>query len=421
MRILFLNPTGQIGGAEAALLELLAGLRELQPSWSLRLITASDGPLVARATALGVKTRVLPFPPTLATIGEWGLRSGYRSRVALAASCVRAAWPTRRYVRRLRDTVRDLAPDVVHTNGLKMHLLGAWARPQGAAVLWHLHDYTGRRPFSGKLLRRYSHLCSAIVASSTSVADDIARVCDRPRPIYPIWNAVDLNHFSPIGPKLDLDDLSGLPAVAADVVYVGLVATFARWKGHRTFLRALALVPPSLPVRGYVVGGPVYETERSQVTLDELRAEASALGLGSRVGFTGFVPDAAPAIRALDIVVHASTDPEPFGLVIAEAMACGKAVVASESGGAAQLVTSGVDALVHAPGDARGLAWRIEELASDPALRRRLGHAARATAERCFARRRLASEFIAVYQAALRDARGNQLKTMHHEVFDRSA
>ena len=421
MRILFLNPTGQMGGAEAALLELLAGVRELQPSWSLRLIIASDGPLAARATALGVRARVLPFPPALAKIGEWGLRSGYRSRVVLAASCARAAWPTRGYVRRLRETMRDLAPDVVHTNGLKMHLLGAWARPHGSAVLWHVHDYVGRRPFTAMLLPRYSRLCSAIVANSKSVADDIERVCDRSLPIYPIWNAVDLNHFSPIGPKLDLDDLSGLPAAGDGVVRIGLVATFAPWKGHRTFLRALAMLPPSLPVRGYVVGGPVYETERSQVTFEELRAEAAALGLGPRVGFTGFVPDAAPAIRALDIVVHASTDPEPFGLVIAEAMACSKAVVASDSGGAAELVASGIDALVHAPGDTRMLAGRIEELVSDPALRQRLGHAARATAERCFARRRLASEFIPVYQSALRRARGDQLKPTPHEVFDRSA
>ena len=410
-----------MGGAEAALLELLAGLRELRPSWTLRLITASDGQLATRATALGVKTRVVPFPPALARIGEWGLRSGYPSRVVLAASCVRAAWPTRRYLRRLRDTMRDLAPNVVHTNGLKMHLLGAWARPQGAAVLWHLHDYAGRRPFSARLLRRYGHLCSVIVTNSKSVAGDIERVCGGSPQIYPIWNAVDLNHFSPIGPTLDLDEISGLPAADDGVVRVGLVATFARWKGHRTFLEALARLPPSVFVRGYVVGGPVYETERSQVTFDELRDEAATLGLGSRVGFTGFVPDSAPALRALDIVVHASTEPEPFGLVIAEAMACGKAVVASESGGAAELVTPGADALVHAPGDARALARRIEELANDSELRRRLGHAARATAERCFARRRLTSEFIPVYQSALRQARGAQLNTTHHEVFDRSA
>ena len=402
MRILFLNPTGEIGGAEAALLELLTGLRELQPSWSLRLLATSDGPLLARAAALGVQTRVLPFPPALARLGEWGLRHGYASRAALAAKCARAAWPARGYMRQLRHTIQEFAPDLVHTNGLKMHLLGAWARPEGTAVLWHMHDYVRRRGFSASLLRRCAHRCSAVVANSESVANDVRHVC-RPLPVRPIWNAVDLTHFSPIGPKLDLDQLSGLPAADDDVVRVGLVATFARWKGHSTFLQALAMLPQSPVVRGYVVGGPVYETEGSQVNLDHLRLEAAALGLAC-VGFTGFVPDPAPALRALDIVVHASAEPEPFGLVIAEAMACGKAVVASQSGGAAELVTDGVDALAHTPGDVAGLASRIAKLASDQELRRRLGHAARATAERCFTRRRLASEFIPIYQYAIRQA-----------------
>lgn len=387
-----------MGGAEAALLEVLAGLRELQPSWSLKLITASDGPLTGRASALGVNTHVLPFPPALARIGEWGRREGYASRMVLAASCMRAAWPTRGYLRELRETIRDFAPDVVHTNGFKMHLLGAWARPKNSAVLWHLHDYAGRRPVTASLLRRYGDQCSAIVANSRSVADDTEQVCGQSPPIYPIWNAVDLNHFSPIGPRLDLDEISGLPPPDDAVVRVGLVATFAGWKGHGIFLQALAMVPPSVSVRGYVVGGPLYETERSQVTVDQLRAQAAALGLGSRVGFTGFVADPAQAMRALDIVVHASTEPEPFGLVIAEAMACGKALVASESGGAAELVTPGVDALVHAPGDVRALTRRIEELASDPVLRGRMGHAGRATAERCFTRRRLATELVPIYQ-----------------------
>ena len=55
-------------------------------------------------------------------------------------------------------------------------------------------------------------------------------------------------------------------------------------------------------------------------------------------------------MRALDVVVHASTQPEPFGLVIAEAMACGRAVVVSSGGGAAEIVTPGEDALVHEVG-----------------------------------------------------------------------
>jgi glycosyltransferase involved in cell wall biosynthesis len=409
--LLFLNPTGQIGGAEAALLEILAGLREQQPAWRLMLIVASNGPLVARARALGVDVTVLPFPAAFARLGEWGRREGFWSRLVLAAACVRAALPTRAYLRRLRHIVRALAPDVVHTNGLKMHLLGAWARPRDGVLLWHVHDYPSRRPVTSRLLRRYADRCGTIVTNSKSVAEDVRQVCGNRATVRPVLNAVDLTHFSPIGPRLDLDRLSGSSDPGPNVVRVGLLATFARWKGHRTFLNALRLLPDSVAVRGYILGGPVYETNASQLSLNELRAEAEQLGLGPRVACTGFVEDPALAIRSLDIVVHASTEPEPFGLVIAEAMACGKAVVVSQTGGAAEIMTPGVDALAHAPGDAPSLARRIEELVEDAALRRRIGDAGRATAERSFTRRRLVGELVQIYQGlASPKAQGSSVK-----------
>jgi glycosyltransferase involved in cell wall biosynthesis len=396
--IVFLSPTGQTGGAEAALHEVLAGLRESHPSWSLSLIVASDGPLVARVEALGVPVQVLPFPASLARLGDWSLRGSLWPRLVFMTRCAGVAWPALMYLRRLRRLLRSQSPDIVHTNGLKMHLLGAWARPDGAAVLWHLHDYAGRRPFMARLLRLCAHRCSTVVANSRSVADDVRQVCGGDVTVHPVWNAVDLDRFSPHGPRLDLDALSGLPAHDG-ALRVGLVATFARWKGHGAFLQALAMLPSSLPVRGYVIGGPVYETSGSQASLAELRSQADALGLGSRVGFTGFVQDSAAAMRSLDIVVHASTDPEPFGLVIAEAMACGKPVVASRAGGALELTQSGVNALEHTPGDAHALAQGIEQLASDAGLRRSLGDRGRATAERSFTRGRLAGELTSIYQA----------------------
>jgi glycosyltransferase involved in cell wall biosynthesis len=178
-----------------------------------------------------------------------------------------------------------------------------------------------------------------------------------------------------------------------------LVATFARWKGHETFLRALATLPPSLRVRGYIVGGPVYETAGSQTSLAELRELVRMLGLEGRVGFTGFVQDSSMAMRALDIVVHASTDPEPFGLVIAEAMACRKAVVVSRAGGASELIEPGVNALAFNPGEASELAQRIEELARDAHLRERLGRAGRLLAEQRFHRRRMARELTPIYES----------------------
>jgi glycosyltransferase involved in cell wall biosynthesis len=158
------------------------------------------------------------------------------------------------------------------------------------------------------------------------------------------------------------------------------------------------MLPSSLRVRGYVIGGAIYETSGSQVTLGELREYATSLGLGERVGFTGLVNDSPAAMRALDVVVHASTDPEPFGLVIAEGMATARPVVTSGAGGAGELAKHGVNALVHTPGDAWQLAQSIETLAASESLRTQIGTAGRTTAERSFTRHRLVGELTPIYR-----------------------
>ena len=133
------------------------------------------------------------------------------------------------------------------------------------------------------------------------------------------------------------------------------------------------MLPPGLPIRGYVIGDAVYQTDGSQHHIEDLRALAARLGVGERVGFTGFVMDPASAMRTLDIVVHASTQPEPFGLVIAEGMACGRAVIASEAGGAAEIIALSQSVLGHPAGDVAALAKGIERLALDAGLRARMG------------------------------------------------
>jgi glycosyltransferase involved in cell wall biosynthesis len=227
----------------------------------------------------------------------------------------------------------------------------------------------------------------------------VREVVGRRPPIFTVYNAIDLIRFSPAGKLADLDNLAGMPPLGAGGLRIGIVATMARWKGHETFLRALAMLPAAMPVRAYVIGGARYETAGSQYTIEELRALAAQLGVGDRVGFTGFVKAVAPAMRSLDIVVHASTQPEPFGLVIAEAMACGRAVIASAGGGAAEIIENGIDALAHPPGDAPALARLISQLADDPALRQQLGRAAARASARRFAQARLAADLVPIYRA----------------------
>jgi glycosyltransferase involved in cell wall biosynthesis len=101
----------------------------------------------------------------------------------------------------------------------------------------------------------------------------------------------------------------------------------------------------------------------------------------------------------LDIFVHASTRREPFGLTIAEALACGRPAVISRGSGAAEQLAEGVDALTLPSGDAEALAAALRTLVEDAGLRERLGQAARRTAVERFSRERYAREILDVYRA----------------------
>jgi glycosyltransferase involved in cell wall biosynthesis len=392
MRVVYLNPCGQLGGAEISLMDLIISMRAAEPVWEYYLVLGESGPLVDRAKAAGARVIVAPFPRALARLGDSG--GGLAGAVL---SCLTAAGATVRYAFQLRRKLAELQPDIVHANGFKMHVLGAWAHPKNAPVIWHIRDYVGSRPLMKWLLLLSSRRCAAAISNSASVAKDVRQVCGPGLDVLCVYNAIDLKRYSPLGGTIDLDTLAGMKRAPGATVRIGLVATLAHWKGHAVFLRALACLPQDLAYRAYVVGGAIYQTEKSQRTLGELRALASELGIGGKVGFTGYISDTAAAIRELDILVHASTQPEPFGRVIAEGMACGRSVICSAAGGAAELITPGENALAHRPGEISEMAGCIEKLVRDPELRTRLGRNGRATAEQRFQRSRLAAQVIPLY------------------------
>jgi glycosyltransferase involved in cell wall biosynthesis len=406
MRILFLSPIGSLGGAERVLLTAVTGIRRTDPAAVVRVLAFSDGPLIGAVRALGAQVQVVPAPVAVGRMGDSQLRAAgkWRGRLALVASAVWAAPAGVRFITQLRSAIARFAPDVVHSNGIKTHLLSRFV-PRRAAVVWHVHDFYGQRPLAAKLLRWGRRRVRAGVAISSAVAADAAKVLPGV-PITTVPNAVDLSRFSP-GPlgaeALPLDQLAGLSPAPPGTVRVGLVATYARWKGHLAVLdaaRRLAEDAPELPVRWYIIGGPIYHTA-AQFTEEELRAAAGARGVGERVGFVPFQADPAGAYRALDVVVHASTLPEPFGLTVAESMACGRAVVVSAAGGAAELFTDGYDGLAVVPGDAAGIASAVGRLAADSGLRTQLGARARATAEARFDDARYGPQLMAVYRKLL--------------------
>jgi len=402
MRIAFLNPSGQIGGAEACLLDAIAALRKVRPEWRILVILGEEGPLASRTADLGSEVHLLPFPTELARLGDSG-----QGGAALLSRLVSTAPTALRYRFQLRALLGRLKPDVIHTNGFKMHILGALTKPLGTALVWHIHDYISSRTVMARLMRRLASQTDVIITNSESVADDTRTVLGSASKIVPILNVVDLEEFKPTGHALDLDQLSGLSASAEGTIRVGLLSTLAWWKGHRLFLEGLARLDPALPCRGYYIGGALYKTQ-SQESLTELREFAAQLRLGDRIGFTDVVSEPGAAMRALDMVVHTSTEPEPFGRVIVEAMACGKPVITTGLGGAAEILSLGDFALTINPNQPETLASAITSLAADPALRQRLGSNGLSTARQHFGRERLARELPPVYEEVLTKIHGTE-------------
>ena len=146
-----------------------------------------------------------------------------------------------------------------------------------------------------------------------------------------------------------------------------------------------------------VIGAPMFGEE---AYADQLQSTARELGLADRVSFRGFAEDVYAELARLDVLVHASTVPEPLGQVVLEGMAAGLPVVAADAGGPAEIIHDGVDGLLYPAGDEAELAERLRRLADDRQLRSRLGREGRKTAAE-FSPERVADQVAGVYRAVI--------------------
>ena len=193
--------------------------------------------------------------------------------------------------------------------------------------------------------------------------------------------------------------------IGMDDIAVGIVGFIDHWKGQDVFLDAVLQLRNRVPgLRAFVVGGPrggqvADSCQQFQRKLEKFVADH---GLEDLVQFTGHVDVREGVLDGLDIFVHASTQPEPFGMVILEAMAKGKAIIASAAGGPCEILTDGVDGILTTPGDQESLADCMERLARNPEMRAGLSRNAQGRVETHFsaeaAARRLEQQYCEVMQ-----------------------
>ncbi len=397
MKILYINPSSQLGGAERSLIDVICAVRQQDPSVEVTvLITAPDGPIVSELTPLGVKVILLELPRKIAQLGD----SGWKNKENNIASIIKftrnlsAIGEFVRYWRQLRQTVVDIDPDLIHSNGLKTHLLIA-SLGNSIPIIWHLRDFIGSRLLIKQLLRLFIGKVTVAAAISQAIARDWQSVFPS-LPIQVVYNAIDIDKYQP-----QLVDRSLEPA--SQYLKIGLVATYSIWKGHDIFIQAIGQIAQQHPelkstVKFYIIGGAIYETDRSQYTRSTLQQLVRDIDIEEWLVFIDFQRDIVASYQMLDIVVHASTQPEPFGRTIVEAMACEKAVIVANAGGAAELFTHQQDAIGVPPGDPVALAAAILDLIDNPAKRVMMGKAGRITAIERFNRDRLGSDLMLLYK-----------------------
>ncbi|MGW0181504.1 glycosyltransferase family 4 protein [Nocardia sp. NPDC003345] len=351
IRAVFLCHTAAPSGAELAVLRLVTALRSAAVDASV-LLTA-DGALVEllRARDIPVTVHRTGFDSrslTIAGSGPGRLATGALELVRLGAE--------------VGVALRAGQADVVVAQSTKTLLVGAVAaRRARIPLIWQVHDRIGADYFGVALAWSLRLLgwtvARAIIANSRATL----------RTLYTRGRVATVAY-----PGLeDIGPVTRPPQREPGDVRIVMAGRLTRWKGHEVLFRALALLRQR-PAAVVVVGGTHFGEEDYRSELED-----RARRLGTPIEFTGHTDDPTPYFADADIAVHCSVLAEPFGQVVVEAMRAGCAVVAAGAGGPTEIVHPDVDGLLTAPGDPVELAAALDRLIADPALRTRLGAAAR--------------------------------------------
>ncbi|HYB18134.1 MAG TPA: glycosyltransferase [Streptosporangiaceae bacterium] len=233
---------------------------------------------------------------------------------------------------------------------------------------------------------------TAVVATHSAEASDLARLGVHRSSIRVIPWGVDTDAFTPEGP---VAERNGRPRLLA-------VADLGERAALDTLLRALTRVPGAELM---VVGGPARDELPADQAYASLAGFAGALGISDRVIFTGKVEHSAmPALlRSADLVVS-TCQYEPSGATSLRAMACGTPVIAHGTAGHADAVVDGTTGILIPPGRPAQLAQRIRQLLAHPMLIEAYGVAAADRAKSRYSWDRIAAETLAVYDRATAQA-----------------
>ncbi len=358
MNVCFFHPGAALYGADKILILLVEGVSKAGDKAYVYL--PYEGPLSEKLRAIPnvtVKTGPLPV-----------LGRRYLSPLGL----VRYAWDLLRSVRWLMRELPRVQPDLIHSNTLYLLPAAIAARLHRIPHLWHVHEIVARSRRMGTALAWLAtRLSTRVIAVSDAVRRQLVR--DYP-PLGPkitvIRNGIDPGSHHP---DVDAGAFRAELGLKPDDVLVGMLGRIHAMKGQDFFLEAIRRLPRRKNLVFAMVGG-VFAGDEAM--LEALQEKVRTAGL-DHVHILDFRPNVAEIHAAFDVFVLPSALPDPFPTVVLEAMATGRPIVATNHGGAAEMVVEGETGFLVDPGDVDALASRIVRLVDDPILRRRMGKAGR--------------------------------------------
>lgn len=347
-RVLFLDHTAELGGAELCLLDFLGSPpgRKLAGS---RVVLFADGPLASKLEAAGATVVIEPVGPAVLSVKR---DSAVANLGGVLSGLVRHAL-------RLARQARSF--DLVYANSQKAFVIGslaAWLARK--PLVWHLHDILTAQHFGARqralVVWLANRLATAVIVNSAATADAFVEAGGDRGKVCVVYNGIELSSFEERDPDRCRRQLRDRLGLAPDAFLAGCFSRLAFWKGQHVLLQAVSALTS---VHVVLVGGALFGEESYA---DELRKDAAALRMEERVHFLGFQADVADLLLGIDVAVHCSISPEPFGRVIIEAMAARRPVIASASGAATEIARDGVTALLVSPGDPAALSSALVKL-----------------------------------------------------------
>ena len=392
-----LSPLSRMGGAETSLVELI---RRLHGVPRVSVIVPDTGPLRDAASAAGAPTHILPWPRRLQALGD-------RAGTASVGRILRAALDLRPFARQLAILLTRIEADVLVTNGIKAHVVGAAARRRSnIPLIWYLRDGLEGRRMSARLLRRPAHNCAGAIAISNYLKTEFRHQLKTSVPVHVLYNIIDTDAYRPGNlPPADLHKPPG-------EIWYGTIGAITSLKGQDLFLQAAVNVLRAVPTaRFFIVGTKLYDSTADVHFEQTLRASLRDQALETHVCFLGQRQDVPRLLSVLDVVVQPNRGPEGLGRSVLEAMTSGLPVIAVNRWGPAEIIRDEETGVLVPWMDTTALARQMVRLGQDAGLRRRLGLNARAWVLKHLDADRIVAEFRRIVNRILANDEGVEATT----------